>query len=62
MMHYPDDDTTHLDAPRLVRFRGSRRDRHRDVQNRAALEQRREAYLIDNVRLVRAAQRRTRAS
>jgi lipopolysaccharide export system protein LptC len=55
MTHYPDDDTTHLDAPRLVTFRG--RDEAITVTAKTALlsSNGENAYLNDDVRLVRAA-------
>ena len=55
MVHYPDDDTTHLEAPRLVSFRGP--ETAVTATSRTALlsSNGEEAYLIDDVRLVRAA-------
>jgi lipopolysaccharide export system protein LptC len=55
MAHYPDDDTTHLEAPRLVTFRG--RNEAITVTAKTALlsSNGENAYLNDDVRLVRAA-------
>jgi len=55
MMHYPDDDTTHLDAPKLVNF-GKSGETTTATSNTALLSSNgNNAYLIDDVRLVRSA-------
>lgn len=55
MVHYPDDDTTHLEAPKFVSFRGAL-PALTATSNTALLSSNgEEAYLIDDVRLVRAA-------
>jgi lipopolysaccharide export system protein LptC len=57
MVHYPDDDTTHLEAPKLVSFRGPAATVTVTATSKTALlsSNGEEAYLIDDVRLVRAA-------
>jgi len=54
MVHYPDDDTTHLEAPRFEGYRGPAAV---TATSKTALlsSNGEEAYLIDDVRLVRAA-------
>ena len=54
MVHYPDDDTTHLEAPRFEGYRGPATV---TATSKTALlsSNGEEAYLIDDVRLVRAA-------
>jgi lipopolysaccharide export system protein LptC len=55
MVHYPDDDTTHLDAPRLVSF-GNAGTTVTATSKTALLSSNGEnAYLTDDVRLVRSA-------
>lgn len=55
MVHYPDDDTTHLEAPKLVNF--SRSNATVTVTSKTAMvsSNGEDAYLTDDVRLVRAA-------
>ena len=55
MVHYPDDDTTHLETPKLVSFRGGAA--AVTVTSKTALlsNNGENAYLIDDVRLVRSA-------
>lgn len=55
MVHYPDDDTTHLEAPRLVSFRGPFAEVTATSKTALLSSNGEEAYLIDDVRLVRAA-------
>jgi lipopolysaccharide export system protein LptC len=55
MVHYPDDDTTHLEAPRLVSFRGPAAAVTATSKTALLSTNGEEAYLIDDVRLVRAA-------
>ncbi len=55
MVHYPDDDTTHLDAPKLVNF-GKSNETITVTSKTALLSSNGEnAYLTDDVRLVRSA-------
>ena len=55
MVHYPDDDTTHLDAPILVNF-GKSNETITVTSKTALLSSNGEnAYLTDDVRLVRSA-------
>jgi len=53
MVHYPDDDTTHLEAPRFEGYRGPAKV---TATSKTALlsSNGEEAFLIDDVRLVRA--------
>ena len=55
MVHYPDDDTTHLDAPRLLNFR--RANTTVTVTSKTAMlsSNGENVYLTDDVRLVRSA-------
>ena len=54
MVHYPDDDTTHLDAPKLVNF-GKSNETTTVTSKTALLSSNGEnAYLTDDVRLVRS--------
>jgi lipopolysaccharide export system protein LptC len=55
MAHYPDDDTTHLDAPRLVSFRGKAEAVTVTAKTALLSSNGENAYLTDDVRLVRAA-------
>lgn len=55
MVHYPDDDTTYLDAPKLVNFRDSRVAVTVTSKNAMLSSNGENAYLTDNVRLVRSA-------
>jgi len=55
MAHYPDDDTTHLDAPRLVSFRGKVESVTVTAKTALLSSNGENAYLTDDVRLVRAA-------
>jgi len=55
MAHYPDDDTTHLDAPRLVSFRGKNEALTVTAKTALLSSNGENAYLTDDVRLVRAA-------
>ena len=55
MAHYPDDDTTHLDAPRLVTFRDSEETATVTAKTALLSSNGEEAFLNDDVRLVRAA-------
>jgi len=55
MVHYPDDDTTHLDAPRLVSFRGTAEAVTVTAKNAQLSGDGENAYLSDEVRLVRSA-------
>jgi lipopolysaccharide export system protein LptC len=55
MVHYPDDDTTHLEAPTIVSFRGPATALTATSKTALLSSNGQEAYLIDDVRLVRAA-------
>jgi lipopolysaccharide export system protein LptC len=55
MVHYPDDDTTYLDAPKLVNFRDSRIAVTVTSKNAMLSSNGENAYLTDDVRLVRSA-------
>jgi lipopolysaccharide export system protein LptC len=55
MVHYPDDDTTYLDAPKLVNFRGSGATVTVTSKNAMLSSNGENAYLTDDVRLVRSA-------
>lgn len=55
MVHYPDDDTTYLDAPKLVNFRDSRVAVTVTSKNAMLSSNGENAYLTDDVRLVRSA-------
>ena len=55
MVHYPDDDTTYLDAPKLVNFRDSRIAVTVTSKNAMVSSNGENAYLTDDVRLVRSA-------
>lgn len=55
MAHYPDDDTTHLEAPRLVSFRGKAEAMTVTAKKALLSGDGENAYLTDDVRLVRAA-------
>ena len=55
MAHYPDDDTTHLDAPRLVSFRGKAEAVTVTAKTALLSSNGENAYLTDDVRLVRTA-------
>ena len=55
MAHYPDDDTTHLDAPRLVSFRGKAEAVTVTAKTALLSSNGENAYLNDDVRLVRTA-------
>jgi len=55
MVHYPDDDTTYLDAPKLVNFRDSRVAVTVTSKNAMLSSNGENVYLTDNVRLVRSA-------
>ena len=55
MMHYPDDDTTHLDAPTLVNFRGSNLTVTATSKSALLSSNGENAYLTDDVSLVRSA-------
>ncbi len=55
MAHFPDDDSTHLDAPRLVSFRGKIEALTVTAKTALLSSNGENAYLSDEVRLVRAA-------
>jgi lipopolysaccharide export system protein LptC len=55
MLHYPDDDTTTLDAPNLVNFRGPAVTVTATAKTATLSSNGENAYLNDDVRLVRAA-------
>jgi lipopolysaccharide export system protein LptC len=55
MLHYPDDDTTTLDAPKLVNFRGPDVTVTATAKTATLSSNGENAYLNDDVRLVRAA-------
>ncbi len=55
MAHYPDDDTTHLEAPRLVSYRGANEAVTVTAKKALLSGNGENAYLTDEVRLVRAA-------
>ncbi|NBR27140.1 MAG: LPS export ABC transporter periplasmic protein LptC [Betaproteobacteria bacterium] len=55
MAHYPDDDTTHLEAPRLVSFRGKAEAVTVTAKKALLSGDGENAYLSDEVRLVRSA-------
>lgn len=55
MTHYPDDDTTELDAPRLVSFQGPRVNMTATSKTALLSSNGENAYLSDDVRLVRVA-------
>ena len=55
MLHYPDDDTTHLDAPILVNFRGPGMTVTATSKSALLSSNGENAYLTDDVRLVRSA-------
>ena len=55
MTHYPDDDTTHLLAPRLVNFSGTSATVTVTSKTAMVSSNGENAYLTDDVRLVRAA-------
>jgi lipopolysaccharide export system protein LptC len=55
MMHFPDDDTTHLETPRLVSYRGSAAAVTMSSKTALLSSNGENAYLIDDVRLVRTA-------
>lgn len=55
MAHYPDDDSTHLTAPRLVSFRGTSAAMTVTAETALLSGNGENAYLSDNVRLIRAA-------
>ena len=55
MVHYPDDDTTHLEAPRLVSFAGAVVAVTATSKTATLSSNGEDAYLSDDVRLVRAA-------
>ena len=55
MVHYPDDDTTYLDAPKLVNFQGSGATVTVTSKNAMLSSNGENAYLTDEVRLVRSA-------
>lgn len=55
MLHYPDDDTTTLDAPRFVNFRGSDVTVTATAKTATLSSNGENAYLNDDVRLVRSA-------
>ena len=54
MVHYPDDDTTQLEAPTLVSFRGAAAAVTMSSKTALLSSNGENAYLIDDVRLVRA--------
>jgi lipopolysaccharide export system protein LptC len=55
MEHFPDDDTTHLDAPRLVSFRNNAEAMTVTAKTALLSSNGENAYLNDDVKLVRAA-------
>jgi lipopolysaccharide export system protein LptC len=55
MLHYPDDDTTFLEAPKLVNFRGSNVTVTATSKTATLSSNGDNAYLNDDVRLVRSA-------
>lgn len=55
MVHYPDDDTTHLDAPKLVNFQSPGVTVTVTSKNAMLSSNGENAYLTDDVRLVRSA-------
>jgi len=55
MVHYPDDDTTHLEAPRLVNFSGANPTVTVTSKTAMVSSNGDEVFLKDDVRLVRAA-------
>lgn len=55
MAHYPDDDTTHLEAPKLVSFSGSSITATATSKTAMLSSNGENAYLIDDVLLVRSA-------
>ncbi len=55
MVHYPDDDTTHLELPRLVSYRGAGEAVTVTAKTALLSSNGENAYLTDDVRLVRAA-------
>jgi len=55
MLHYPDDDTTSLEAPKLVNFRGADVTVTATAKTATLSSNGENAYLNDDVRLVRAA-------
>ena len=55
MMHYPDDDTTHLQAPKLVNFSGANATVTVTSKTAMISSNGENAYLTDDVRLVRSA-------
>lgn len=55
MQHYPDDDTTDLEAPKLVNFRGANVTVTATAKTATLSSNGDDAYLKDDVRLVRAA-------
>ena len=55
MLHYPDDDTTDLDAPKLVNFRDAKVTVTATSKTATLSSNGDNAYLIDDVRLVRSA-------
>jgi lipopolysaccharide export system protein LptC len=55
MVHYPDDDTTYLDAPKLVNFRQSRITATVTSKSAMLSSNGENVYLTDDVRLVRSA-------
>ena len=54
MQHYPDDDTTYLDAPKVVNFRGPKITLTATSKSGMLSSNGENAYLIDDVRLVRS--------
>src|SRR3990170_4617644 len=55
MVHYPDDDTTHLEAPKLVNFSGTSATVTVTSKIATISSNGENAYLTDDVRLVRSA-------
>jgi len=55
MVHYPDDDTTHLEAPKLVNFSGTGATVTVTSKTAMISSNGENAYLTDDVRLVRSA-------
>lgn len=55
MQHYPDDDTTDLDAPKFVNFRGSGMTVTASSKTATLSSNGEDAYLKDDVRLTRSA-------
>lgn len=55
MQHYPDDDTTDLDAPKLVNYRGANVTVTATAKTATLSSNGDDAYLKEDVRLVRAA-------